>query len=426
MVMAEDSGKAGVDPDDAALCGSGTLDPEKVSGKLVVCLRGVVDRVEKSFTVKAAGGVGMVLINPSPNSLNGDLHAVPSVHIADTALAPVSAYVDGASPVGKIVKLLRVSPDTRVPEVADFSSRGPSTTTGGDILKPDLAAPGVDVLAAVAPPDHFGRRYDLISGTSMASPHNAGLAALIRQAHPRWTPMEVKSSLMTTARNHASSNASHGGVFAQGAGFVRPNTAVDPGIVFNHGFHAWMGYLEEVTGQDLDDLFHGRFRPTTGSQLNQASIAIGRLTGTRSVTRTMTSVSRRAETYRPDVFLPGVSVTFQPAKVRVPAGGRARVKITFTRNGAAADEYTTGSLTWKGSRGHRARMPLAVRPAELEAPEEVHGTGAAGSAPIRVIAGFTGTLGAQVSGLVGTTPQADHVETGPFDPPNASSGDRPS
>ena len=105
MVMAEDSGKAGVDPAEAALCASGTLDPAKVSGKLVVCIRGVVDRVEKSFTVAAAGGAGMVLINPSPNSLNGDLHAVPSVHIADTALAPVSAYVAGASPVGKIVRL---------------------------------------------------------------------------------------------------------------------------------------------------------------------------------------------------------------------------------------------------------------------------------------------------------------------------------
>ena len=75
------------------------------------------------------------------------------------------------------MNLAKVSPTTQVPEVAEFSSRGPSTTTGGDILKPDLAAPGVDVLAAVAPPFHHGRRYDLISGTSMASPHNAGLAA---------------------------------------------------------------------------------------------------------------------------------------------------------------------------------------------------------------------------------------------------------
>ena len=100
---------------------------------------------------------------PVAELLNGDLHAVPSVHLADTALAPVNAYVDGPSPVGKIVSLAKGESQTQVPEVAEFSSRGPSTTTGGDILKPDLAAPGVDVLAAVAPPFHHGRRYDLIS-----------------------------------------------------------------------------------------------------------------------------------------------------------------------------------------------------------------------------------------------------------------------
>jgi hypothetical protein len=98
------------------------------------------------------------------------------------------------------------------------------------------------------------------------------------------------------------------------------------------------------------------------------------------------------------------------------------VEITFTRSGAAADEYTTGSLTWTGSRGHRARMPLAVRPVEVDAPEEVHGTGANGSEPIEVTAGFTGTLGTRVAGLLGTTPQADSVASGEFDPdaPKAS------
>ena len=188
----------------------------------------------------------MVLINPSPNSLNGDLHAIPTVHIADTALAPVSAYVAAANPVGSIVTLDAGESDTRVPEVAEFSSRGPSITTGGDILKPDIAAPGVDVLAAVSPPSHFGRNYDLISGTSMASPHIAGLGALLYQKHPKWTPMMIKSALMTTARDHASTDASDGGVFAQGAGFVQPNPAADPGIVFDNGFMTgsatWRGH----------------------------------------------------------------------------------------------------------------------------------------------------------------------------------------
>jgi hypothetical protein len=192
--------------------------------------------------------------------------------------------------------------------------------------------------------------------------------------------------------------------------------------VFDHGFDAWVGYLEEVTGQDLDSSFHGRFRPVDGTELNQASIAVGRLVGTRTVTRTMTSVSPRTETYRPAANLPGISVTSAPARVRVPAGGRARVRITFTRTSAAADAYTTGSLAWIGSRGHRARMPVAIRPAELDAPAEVHGTGASGSAQVDVRAGFAGTLGTHVSGLVGTTPDTGTVETGPFNPDAPAAG----
>ena len=69
------------DPTEAALCFPGTLDPAKAAGKVVQCDRGVIARIDKSFEVKRAGGVGMILTNTSPNSLNGDLHAVPSVHL---------------------------------------------------------------------------------------------------------------------------------------------------------------------------------------------------------------------------------------------------------------------------------------------------------------------------------------------------------
>ena len=75
-----------------------------------------------------------------------------------------------------------------MPQVAGFSSRGPGGPGGGDILKPDIAAPGVSIVAAVAPPSNSGHRWDLYSGTSMASPHIAGLAAFIHRLKPHWTP----------------------------------------------------------------------------------------------------------------------------------------------------------------------------------------------------------------------------------------------
>jgi plastocyanin len=415
MVAARASGVAGAAAGDAAKCFPGTLDPAKVAGKLVVCERGVNARIEKSFVVRDAGGVGMVLINTSANSLNGDLHAVPTVHIGHEALAPVTAYLQTANPVGSIVPLEAGDSDTQVPEIAGFSSRGPSIQTPGDILKPDIAAPGVDVLAAVSPvgPTYFGRNYDLISGTSMASPHIAGLGAVLYQKHKTWSPMMIKSALMTTATDHASTDSTDGGVFEQGAGFVQPNPAGDPGIVFDSGFNQWLGYIFnfiETTNPTLD-----------GSQLNSASIALGSLTGVETVTRTMTNVSGQEETFTPSVELDGVDVTFEPATVTVPAGGTADVDITFTRTDAAADAYTTGSLTWTGDNGHVARMPLAVRPVEVAAPAEVSGDGASGSVDIEVSSGFTGNLGTAVHGLVGATPVAESVAIGPFDfeAPNA-------
>ncbi len=84
------------------------------------------------------------------------------------------------------------------PFTASFSSRGPLRAGGGDLLKPDLIAPGQDILAAVAPPGNGGELFDLYSGTSMSSPHVAGLAALFKELHPDWSPMAIKSALMTT------------------------------------------------------------------------------------------------------------------------------------------------------------------------------------------------------------------------------------
>ncbi|WP_322937866.1 S8 family peptidase [Nocardioides bizhenqiangii] len=419
MVAARASGAAGVPANNAALCLPGSLDPAKVSGKLLVCERGTNARIEKSFVARDAGAVGMVLVNPTPNSLNGDLHAIPTVHIGNEAYDPLYDYLDTANPVGSIVPLAPGESTTEVPEVAAFSSRGPSITTSGDILKPDISAPGVDVLAAVSPvgPTHYGRNYDLISGTSMASPHIAGLGALLYQKHNDWSPMMIKSALMTTAVDHASTGAEDGGVFAQGAGFVQPNPAGDPGIVFDSGLIDWLGYLETVVG-DLDASFGTTIPTVDGSQLNQASIALGSLTGVETVVRTLTNVSDQTETYTPSADIDGISVEFDPATVTIPAGESRDVEITFTREDAAAGEYATGSLTWDGDNGHSARMPLAVRPVDIAAPAEVTGDGASGSVEIETTAGFSGTLGTEVHGLVGATPSAESVTVGPFDDAN--------
>jgi subtilisin family serine protease len=396
---------------DAALCFPGTLDPAKTAGKLVQCDRGAIARIDKSFEVKRAGGVGMVLINTAPGSLNSDFHPVPTVHLDHNARTPVQAYITsaGAGATGSIVEAGGAG--AAVPEVAAFSSRGPSTTTGGDILKPDIAAPGVDVLAAVAPPSNHGRSYDYLSGTSMSSPHVAGIAALIKAAHPNWSPMAVKSALMTSARDHVTTTD----VFAQGAGFVQPNKGVDPGLVFDSQPNDWRRYMVSLGVRFGGDFASLNSQPVAGPDLNQASLAIGAMAGTRTVTRTVTNVSGAAESYTVSETVPGIDIVATPATFTIPAGGTQAISLRVTRDDAPLDRYAKGSLTLTSS-AHSVRIPVAVRPVAVSAPSEISGaTTGDGSKTFSVTPSFTGTLQSSANGLLGATPVAGSVVTGGFD-----------
>ena len=398
----------------AKLCAAGTLDPAKVAGKVVQCDRGVVDRIEKSFEVKRAGGVGMVMTNTSTNSINGDYHPIPSVHVDVEARQPILDYIAaaGAGATAKIVPLtpaeLEAAPQT--PEIAAFSSRGPSTTTEGDILKPDIAAPGVDVLAAVAPPFHFGRNWDLISGTSMASPHIAGIGALIKAAHPNWLPSEIKSALMTTATDTVSSANDP---FAQGAGQVNPNPAADPGLVYPTTATEYRQYPVSLGVHFAPP--NDTLTPISASNLNQASIAIGKLAGIETVTRTVKNVDDATATYTANIDVPGFDAQVSPSTLTLAPGASGTFTVTFTRDDAALGEWAIGSLTWTGG-GHAVRSPIALQPVAVSSPDEVHGdASASGSEEFEVIPGFSGLLDSTVDGLVGVTPIADSVTAGPFD-----------
>ena len=216
----------------ARLCQLNTL-TSAAAGKIVFCERGVNARVEKSFEVQRVGGIGMILVNPTANSLNADLHFVPSVHLQNDKYATIEA----AALAGKTASITgQILFDQPAPFMAAFSSRGPLIAGAGDLLKPDIGAPGVDVLAAVAPPGQRGREFDLFSGTSMSAPHIAGIAALFKQLHPDWSPMAIKSALMTTATDvletftgTTASDASALRAFAQGAGHVQAEPGHDAG-----------------------------------------------------------------------------------------------------------------------------------------------------------------------------------------------------
>jgi hypothetical protein len=383
----------GADPDAAALCFiGGALDPDKVDGKIVVCERGINDRVEKSKAVKRAGGVGMVLANVTPGSLDADFHSVPTIHISDEDSPKVFRYLDRQG--GRATAAFRRGDTTGkrptpVPEMAAFSSRGPALASDSDLLKPDITGPGVSILAAVAPPANEDRDYDLYSGTSMASPHIAGIAAFMMGERTGWTPMQVKSAMMTTAR---SVRGSHGGSvrdpFKQGAGQVQVRQAFDPGLFITSGTRDWRGFL---AGQGLPN----GAEPIAAKNFNGPSLAQGQVTSSTKFTREL--VADRAGTWKVEVKVPGFQAK---AKKRIHTrgkGDRKRLTVRFTRTDAPLGRWATGFVTLTGPT--RLRMPVALRPVSVKAPTEVSGVGVTGQTTVPITAGFTGNLDVGVTGL---------------------------
>ncbi len=412
ILEARDVPAQGVSPGRAGHCFPGSLAADRVEGAIVICTRGHNGRVTKSRAVAQAGGAAMVLVNQTRGSTDADLHAIPTVHVTKAQGKQILGYVRSVKhPMAGIdAESARRLPDA----MADFSSRGPSRVTAGDILKPDLTAPGVSVLAAVAPPSNFGHLWDLYSGTSMAAPQVAGLAAIMAARHPRWTPAMTKSALMTTARPV-------GGVslpLEQGAGEVGARTMLDPGLVYDAGYDDWLGYLRGSGDTAAMRLVDGSTAGIDRVDLNAASMAVGSLVGEETVTRTVTNVGGATETYNARVTgLRGIAASVSRPSITLRPGQSATFDVTLSaRDNARYGRFAHGQLVWQGSAGHVVSSPVVVRPELVEAPAELTATDLAGSLNLTAQAGVTGTIDAASSGLVGAAPHGFVLKTGAFDP----------
>ena len=384
-------------------CLTGSLDPALAVGTIVVCERGVNARVDKSAEVARAGGIGMILVNVIPGSVDLDDHSVPTVHLNASFRDAVLAYAAtaGARATFQPGNLTGVTPPT--PQVAGFSSRGPVLADGSDILKPDITAPGVAILAAGENAEGEDPRWEFLSGTSMSSPHIAGLGVLYLGERPDATPAEIKSAMMTTAYNTLDPN----GVpvtdpFAQGAGHVDPTKFFSPGLLYLNGLDDWLSYIEGA-GYDVID---PAVQPVDPSNLNLASIAVGALTAPETVTRTVTST--QAGTFTAAVQeLPGITATVSPNTLTFAAAGESKsYTVSFARTDATLDTFTTGSLTWT-SGSTVVRSPIAIQPVTIVAPANAEGVGISGSTTITVTPGGTGEIPLLTTGLAKGILQAD-------------------
>lgn len=386
--------RRGVDP---LLCGPNSLDAAKVTGKIVFCARGVYARVDKSAEVKRAGGIGMVMVNPTPSSLDLDQHSVPTVHLNAEAYDTGFAYAGTAGATVALSRDNTVSASPPTPQVAGFSSRGPVLADGSDIIKPDISAPGVAILAGGANAAGETGTYKFLSGTSMSSPHIAGLAALYLGEDAGASPAEVKSAFMTTAYDTKSdTGAVVTDPFAQGAGHVDPTKFFNPGLVYLNGTSDWNSYVKAA-----GYTFGGSDAVTAvdPSNLNLASIGIGSLTKAETITRTVTAT--QAGTFTASTTgLEGLNVVVNPTTMTLAAGESQSYTVTFANAGADLNVFATGSLNWT-SGTTVVHSPVAVKPVTLEAPGAAEGASVAGSGStvIAVTPGATGDIDLATDGL---------------------------
>ncbi len=395
------------------LCGPNALDAGKVRAKIVVCDRGVVDRVAKSAEVKRAGGVGMILANVTPSSEDVDRHAVPTVHVNP----PASQQIKDKITANPAIKVSLVNKDTTglpvapQPQIAGFSSRGPLLAADSDLLKPDVAAPGVAVLAGVSPIGSGGDQFGMMSGTSMASPHVAGFAALILAKNAKWSPATVKSAMMTTAGDIKNADGSkNGDLFATGAGQVDVAKVLTPGLVYDANDDDYLKFIQG-TGLDLGIPDLGSTAPR---DMNLASYALGSLTGKVEVTRTVTALTPGL--YRAKANVPGVKVTVTPSILNFSAAGEKRTfKVSFENTGAPFGQFAMGSLAWQGA-GKNVSSPIAVRPQPVLAPASIafSSTSGTGTGSIPVVSGSNSPLSVKLDGLSKADASAVELVPGPL------------
>jgi subtilisin family serine protease len=334
---------AGPDAVAARYCVDDSLDAEQVKGKIVACQAGAVSIPE----LKSKGAAGLIMFSADGGGRHfSTLAGFPMIYLPEMAQADtLLTYLRYNA--GKTTARLTPGGDGSsavLPSIVDFSSKGPDPLHRG-LLKPDVAADGVDVVAAVSPV-YGGREFDVYSGTSMATPHIAGMAALLKQIHPAWTPSAISSALRTTASDTKGTT----NPYWQGAGLADVSRAADPGVVFEADPQSWIDFAH---ADDPD-----------GREINEPAVGLREYETTRPIqlTRTLTSVSTRKETYTANVagLKLGTSVSVSPRTVTLAPGASATVKITVARGSAPYDTFDYGTITWR-SPAHTVRIPVAAR-----------------------------------------------------------------
>ncbi|OIT39454.1 PREDICTED: subtilisin-like protease SBT4.14 [Nicotiana attenuata] len=369
-----DMAKSSDTRDSSRYCGEGSMDPRKVKGKLVYCQLGTwgADSV-----IKELGGIGTII--ESDQFLDSaPIFMAPATIVNSSIGKSINNYMHSERlPSAVIYKSQEVK--IKAPFIASFSSRGPNPGTKC-LLKPDIAAPGIDILASYTPlksltglkGDTQYSEFTLMSGTSMACPHVGGAAAYVKSYHPYWSPSAIKSALMTTARP-MSSKVDREAEFAYGAGQVNPTKARSPGLIYDMDDMSYIQFLchEGYNSSSVSSLLRQRVNcsmliPANGEDaINYPTMQLG-LKSNQEPTigifrRKVTNVGQAISVYNATIRAPkGVDITVKPTTLSFTRAMQTRsFKVVVKAKPMSNAVILSGSLIWKSSR-HLVRSPIVI------------------------------------------------------------------
>ncbi|NEZ02621.1 S8 family serine peptidase [Wenzhouxiangella sp. XN201] len=323
------------------------------NGEIVVCDRGQIARVQKGENVLAGGAGGMIFVDDG-NGIIADPHVLPAIHISQADGATLKTWLEtGAGHQGSITEAV-VSIDTSAEDVmAAFSSRGPADVAG--VIKPDLGAPGQSILAAYAATDDETEVYASISGTSMASPHATGAAALMRATFPTRTASEIRSALMGTAEYSAvrKETLADSNPFDIGGGRIDLARAAQTGIVLNETASNFAS-ADPASGGD----------PTT---LNLASLGQSACFQTCTWQRTLKSAATGASQWQATYIGDG-DATITPGSFTLEGGTTQTLEVELDVTSGDRETWQFGYVVLSNTDGDAPdfTMPVAafVMPSE--------------------------------------------------------------
>ena len=387
------------------------INDSDVSGNIALMQRSGCLFTDMVKNAEDAGAIAVLVYNIAGDPIvmfgeNG-LVDIPALMIGQADANLILAEMDADNVVTVVLEksfLLTTTDNGNI--MASFSARGPGPVA--DILKPDVTAPGVNIIAGFTPePANAtpGENFAYLSGTSMSTPHVAGVAALLRQAHPDWSPAAIRSALITSARQDLllPDSIAAANPFDYGGGHIVPNDALQPGLVYDVSDDEYDAFACGVASPavspahcaDLAVAGHSFF----ARDLNQPAISISRLASQETVTRRVTNVSDEAESYTIEIAAPpGISVNVAPPTISLGPGDSTNFDVTLTYESGPMDLWRFGSITWIGD-DHDVRSALAVKPASISAPGEITSFGGTGSETFSVEFGYNGSYNPGVHGL---------------------------